>query len=876
MEFRPAAGWLFKVHTFYFINPETMMKNALFFLALASLFFSCQSSFTEEKNGPRPLKPDEDFWLARNYPDDGFAVAAWARGLEQARAGLVFRDFSGFDEEWVTRGPGNLGARINTIAVNPQNEDIIFVGFCRGGVWRTTNGGADWEPVFDDQPFLAIGDIEFDPSNPDVIYVGTGDPNISSHPGIGNGVYKSEDGGNTWAHIGLEPQRIISRVLVNPANPDIVYAAAMGLPFERNADRGLYRSTDGGQSWEQVLFISNQAGAIDLVMHPTDPDILYAAGWDRIRNNTESTIVGPGARVYKTEDGGDNWVLMSNGLPQGETGRIGLAIAPSNPDIVYALYVGVNSQLSNIYRTADAGQSWAPILDPNTLNGLPDDILGGFGWYFGKIRANPQNPDEVFVLGVDLWRSPDGGQSWQESAPPWFTYEVHADKHDLVFTPSGAILLATDGGLYRSTDGGFNWLDVENIPATQFYRIAYNPHQPSWYYGGAQDNGTSGGPSLDVEWPRLYGGDGFQPAFRPDMPNVMYAETQNGGIVVSVDGGNFWQGATMGIDFSDRRDWDMPYIISPHNPDVMYAGTFRVYTSTSGVMPQWSAISGDLTDGLVIHPRYHVITTIDESPVTQGLLYVGTVDANVWRSDNGGNTWVDIRQGLPERYVTSIKASPAFPDWVYVTHSGYKDNDFIPRLHRSKNKGQDWEDISGNLPDLAINDVLILPGHQDTVLFAATDGGVYGSMSAGLEWQRLGSNMPYVQVFDLVWNEARNELAAGTFARSILSYPLDSLFAEPQDTTVVSITTVEEKQSFVRLFPSPATDWVQAEFFNAEPGKGYQLAVLNASGQLVLSRKGNASGKVQERLNIRNLPAGLYTVKVKMGRTVRTERFAKR
>ncbi|MCB0569433.1 MAG: T9SS type A sorting domain-containing protein [Phaeodactylibacter sp.] len=849
------------------------MKKALFFATLLSALYACQSPAPK---GPRGLWPDEDFWMARNYPDEGFAVKAWAQALEQARTGLAFRDFTGFDEQWVTRGPGNIGSRINTIAVNPQNENIVFVGFCRGGVWRTANGGLDWEPVFDSQPFLAIGDIEFDPTNPDVIYVGTGDPNISSHPGIGNGVYKSVDGGDTWAHLGLEDQRIISKVLVNPVNPNIVYAAAMGLPFERNNDRGLYRSVDGGQHWEQVLFISNQAGIIDLVMNPANPNVLYAAGWDRIRNNTESTIVGPGAKVYKTANGGDTWDLMDNGLPQEESNRIGLAVAPSNPNVVYALYVGTNSDIYNIYKTSNNGESWAPLLDPNTLNGLPDDVLGGFGWYFAKIRVNPADEHGLFVLGVDLWRTEDGGASWQESGPPWFTYEVHADKHDLVYSPSGDIFLATDGGLYRSTDGGFEWEDAENIPATQFYRIAYNPHLPSWYYGGAQDNGTSGGPVLDFEWPRLYGGDGFQPAFRPDMPNVMYAETQNGGIVVSTDGGSFWQSATSGIQFSDRRDWDMPYFISPHNPDVLYTGTYRVYRSTSGVMPQWEPISSDLSDGLVLNARYHVITTLDESPQLEGLLYAGTVDANVWRSDNGGNSWVDIRQGLPERYVTSVKASPDFPDWVYVANSGYKDNDFIPHLHRSKNRGQNWEDISGNLPGLAVNDVLILPGHQDTVLFAATDGGVYGSMDAGANWQRLGSNMPYVQSFDLVWNEARNELVAGTFARSIMSYPLDSLFAAPMDTTVVDIPLVEHTPSFIKLYPSPATDWVQAEFSLSEPGKGYQLAVLDGNGRLVLKRNGKASGRVQERLNVKQLPAGMYTVKVKLGQTVRVGRFVKR
>ncbi len=851
-----------------------MMKKTFLFAVALGFLFSCG----QKNTGPQAPGgfPNEDFWMARNYPDQGFALSAYLRGLQQARESVAWRNFTGFEEDWALCGPGNLGARINTIAVHPQNEDIIFVGFSRGGVWRTTDGAQTWVPVFDGQLLLAIGHISFDPSNPNTIYVGTGDPNISGFPGIGDGVYKSTDGGDTWTHLGLAAQCIISKILVSPANPNTLYAAAMGRPFVRNADRGLYRSLNGGQSWEKILYISDQAGVIDLIMHPQDPNILYAAGWDRIRNNTESFTTGPGARVYKTTNGGDNWELMANGLPQQDIGRIGLAFAPSNPDVVYALYVGENSQLYNIYKTADAGQSWSAIMEFGNFNGLPTNVLGGFGWYFGKIRVNPANPDEVFVLGVDLWRTPNSGQSWLESVPPWWTYEVHADKHDLVYTPSGAILLATDGGLYRSTDGGFNWEDIEDIPTTQFYRVAYNPHQPDWYYGGAQDNGTSGGPSLDYQWPRIFGGDGFQVAFRPDLPNVMYAETQNGGIVVSQDGGSIWQSATNGIFSNDRRDWDMPYIISPHNPDVMYTGTFRAYRSSVGVIPEWQTISGDLTDGLVLHPRYHAITTLDESPIQEGLLYVGTVDANLWRTENGGLHWVDIKAGLPERYITSVKASPDFVDWVYVSHSGYKDNDFIPRLHRSKDKGQTWENISGNLPDLAINKVFILPGQQDSILFVATDGGVYGSMDAGGSWQRLGRNMPYVQVFDLTWNVARNELVAGTYARSIYSYPLDSLFVQPPDdtmTTSVAAPPLAEPE-FVKVFPSPASDWVTVSFYDSE-GKGYQLAVLDQNGRLVLSRTGKAHGLVEERLDISRLPAGVYAIKVKMRHTQRSGRLVK-
>jgi photosystem II stability/assembly factor-like uncharacterized protein len=848
------------------------MRIAILFTLIGTLLFSCQpEKKTQQPEGPYNL-PAEDFFLARNYPDASIDVKAYTKALKEARESISFRQvFKGFEEDWIVRGPANLGARINTVAVHPNDEDIIYVGFSRGGVWRTTDGGINWEPIFDDQLFLAIGDIEFDSANPDIIYVGTGDPNISSHPGIGNGVYKSQDGGDTWEHLGLAPQCIISQVRVHPENPDIVFAAAMGLPFERNNERGLYRSDDAGQSWSQVLFISDQAGIIDMALHPTNPDIIYAAGWDRIRSNTESIITGTGAKIYKTTNGGNDWEMLNDGLPLQSIGRIGLAVTPAAPDAVYALYVGNDSQFYDVFRSNDAGDSWVSTEPEGELPGL-----GGFGWYFGKIEVSPSDPEDFFVLGVDLWRTVDGGATYFMASPPWWSYEVHADKHDLVFLASGNILLATDGGLYRSDYETIEWEDIESIPTTQFYRVAYNPHLPDHYYGGAQDNGTTGGTDINDIWDRIYGGDGFQPAFRPDNPDVMYAETQRGGIVYSDSGGNFWDSGTDGIDGSDRRDWDMPYFISPHNPDVLYTGTYRVYRSTNGIKPQWEPISEDLTDGIILASRYHVITTLDESPITEGKLYVGTVDANVWRSDNGGASWNNVSDGLPVRYVTSVKASPTDDNVVYVAHSGYKDNDFIPHIHRSGNGGEDWEDISSNLPALAINDIYILPNHQDSILFVATDGGVYGTMDAGESWERLGANMPYIPVYDMVWNEARNELVVGSFARSIMSYPIDSLLVQPMDTVVVNTEEFAmPERPALNIYPSPATDMINLEFENIEPGKSYEVAIIDAQGRLVNLFEGDQQQGVKEQIDIAQLTAGWYTVKVKMRHEVKTSRFVK-
>lgn len=795
--------------------------------------------------------------------------------MEQARNSLRFRQgFTGFEESWEVRGPANIGARINTVAVHPNNEDIILAGFGRGGVWRTTDGGDNWEPIFDDQLYLSIGCIVFDPNNPDVVYVGTGDPNITGYPSIGDGLYRSEDGGDSWTNIGLTEQRIISKIIIHPNDSDLIYVSTMGLPFERNNQRGLYRSEDRGESWEQILFISDQAGVIDLVMKPDDPSVLYAAGWDRIRNNTESVITGTGAKVYRTDNGGDDWQMLTNGLPQEPIGRIGLAVTPASPNSVYAQYVGTDSQFYGVFRSDDTGDSWSEI----EVLGDDEPGLGGFGWFFGKVRVSPLDPDDVLVLGVELWRSVDGGSVYFQATPPWWQYVVHADKHDLLFLPSGNVLLATDGGLYKSDYNMQEWEDIENIPTTQFYRVAYNPHLPEVYYGGAQDNGTTGGTDLADEWERIYGGDGFQAAFRPDLPNVMYAETQRGNIVYTDDYGQFWDSGNNGLLSSDRRDWNMPYFISPHNPDVLYTGTFRMYRSDSGVEPSWFPISEDLTDGQILADRFHVITSLDESPVEEGVLYAGTVDANAWISPDGGQSWTNISAGLPERYITSIKGSPSDANTAYVTHSGYKDNEFIPHIHRTTDRGASWEDISGDLPELAINDVYILPNQQDSILFVATDGGVYGTMDAGASWERLGNNMPYVPVYDMVWNEARNELVAGTFARSIMSYPLDSLFVMPPPDSTIN-TSAEPPvivDNPLRLHPSPAQDWLQVELAHLEPGKGYELAIVDAQGRLVQLWEGTPeAGRIRHRLDVSDLSAGWYILKVKVRHQVYTERFVK-
>ncbi len=833
-------------------------------LMVIGSLIGCQSKQKPVENSMGKW-PNEDYFNVRAYPDKYIDAKAYHAGMVEAQL-MAAEKVAGFDDEWTVQGPGNIGARVNTVAVNPQNENIIFAGYSSGGLWRTTNGGQTWAAVFDEKEWPSIGDIAISPSNPNTIYVGTGDPNISWYPMLGDGIYRSTDGGETWEHLGLSEQRVITKIALHPTNPNLIYAASMGLPFIRDNNRGLYRSEDGGASWQKVLNISDQAGISDLVMDPFDPNVLYASGWDRVRNNVESVVSGPGAKVFKTTDGGDTWTQLEGGLPTENMCRTGLAVSKLTPGLVYAMYVNTDLELGGIYKSTDAGATWESV----SIAGV-EGALGGFGWYFGQIRVNPTNDDELYLLGVEAWRGYVELGLWDIMNPEWWQYEVHADKHDLEISPSGKFYLATDGGLYRSDNNASTWIDIENIPTTQIYRVAFNPHEPTNYYGGAQDNGTSGGNSLGInDWPRIYGGDGFQPIFHPENPLVFYAETQNGGLVVSDDGGNGFYNASDGILDEDRRNWNMPIIMSSQSPDVLYTGTYRLYRSLTGTFPYWDTISYDLTDGLVTAARNHTISSLAESPLN-GTVYVGTTDGNVHRFDGVDFQLTNISAGLPDRYVSDLMASPSNADRVYVTHTGYRDNEFIPRIHRSDDKGANWVDISAGLPDIAINTLFVLPGHADSVLFVGTDAGVYASKDAAQSWHRLGVNMPFVPTFDLDWNPEENTLIAGTFARSIMTYPLDSLLkvVEPPSATGQQMAMID-----LKISPNPASNFVNIRA-DAMPTGAAEISIFDLQGHQIRQAKLPNGKSINQRFELTGLPAGQYFARIKSGGRAGTKRFIK-
>jgi hypothetical protein len=810
-----------------------------------------------------PVKASEFFHLLRNFPHyqegaDGF-LEAHKFALNQA----LFRSSPpiGFQTAWKNQGPDNIGGRINTIAQNPIKPGEFLVGLTAGGIFKTKDNGLSWYPVFDGMPVLSIAKIVYDPSDSQIVYAATGDPNISSYVFIGQGLYKSLDGGESWDLVGLEDIGVISAFAVHPTQNNILFAGSMGIPLRPGDERGLYRSEDGGLTWEKTLYLSNEAGITDLLIDPVNPLIVYACGWHRVRNISASIVNGNLSRLYRSVDGGKTWNTVTNGLPQETLSRSGIAWSQGS---VFVQITGSDQQLKGIYRSDDQGANWIPLVTSDQLNGLPENVLGGFGWYFCKLRVNPQNKQDIFILGIDLWRSRDGGNSWEMAAPPWWTYEVHADKHELIFTAEGNIVIGTDGGTYISYDDAFTWERFDDIPATQFYRIAYNMHIPEFWVGGAQDNGTTGASGEEKNWERYFGGDGFQPAFHPAYPELFFAMWQNGNLVSSQDQGQFFLNFKNGIEEGDRKAWDTPFFISMHDPHPMYFGTTRVYKNDDPFVDNWYPISDNLTDPLEPYlPRSHILSAFGESPLVPGMILAGTADGRLWIQEASSPEWRNITDGLPEQYVTSCQGSPFEAEHLYVTHSGYRYNEFIPHIHKSEDNGNTWFSITGDLPPFAVNDLVVIPGFEDKILFAATDAGVYGTINSGENWHLLGQGMPAIPVYDMLWNPSLNILMAGTHARSFYTFDLqpiiDGLTSKTQAESVVDLGW--------NLYPNPT---INGEvFLNRDKkyasGGVFRYRFLYAAG-VPINEWRTLYGDIKEPLYLPVQQSGNYYLEISDGK----------
>jgi photosystem II stability/assembly factor-like uncharacterized protein len=783
---------------------------------------------------PAIKQPNEHFHAQRAFPFPDIPAGAHAAALAEARAMPVYDPVLGGPAApggpaaravaWSEAGPFNVGGRITAIAVDPDDPQRVFIGAADGGVLRSVDGGDSWTPLLDEFGGLSVGDLAHHPTTGGELLCGTGEANASGDSYDGIGLLRTTDGGDTWSVIGLEETQRIARIAYDRTDADRVFVAASGGLYTKGPHRGVYRSTDGGATWSNRLFLSDSTSAIDVVVDPTNGDRVYAAMWDRLRGPGQRTVAGPNSGIWRSTDGGDTWSEMTNGVPTGtDVARIGLAVASSAPTILYASYstysTSSGTTLSGVYRSTNFGTSWTPTAGSGLGN-----PYSSFGWYFGRIEVDPTDPNEVWVLGVDLVRSTTAGSTWST-----VTGSQHVDMHALWTDPQAPNLLfsGNDGGFFVSSNNGSTWAKKLDLPITQFYAITVDPQLPHRIYGGTQDNSTprtlTGAPD---DWDVIAFGDGFTVIVDPLDSNVIYAEYQYGGLLKSTDLGSSWDWADNGVSSSDRINWHMPYVMDPNDHLDLYLGTHRVYRTTNGAA-SWTPVSPDLTDGPGSgNLTFGTLTSVAVSGLDASVIWAGSDDGNVHVTTNGGTSWNEVDAALPVRYVTRVVADPFDTATGYVTLSGYALDEFLPHVFRTDDHGATWTDLSGNLPAAPVNDLVVDP-ESASRFYVATDVGVYVTNDLGASWAKLGSGLPLAVVVDLELHAATRTLVAGTHGRS--SFTLD--LAAAVDAPEVAATTA----SGLRLaapWPNPSTASTTFEFTLPAAGP-VRLAIFDVTGRRV-------------------------------------------
>jgi photosystem II stability/assembly factor-like uncharacterized protein len=686
-------------------------------------------------------------------------------------------------------GPAVTGGRIHDVEAVPADPSTIYVATASGGLWKTTNNGTTWQSVFDDQPVSTFGDIAIAPSNPAIIWAGTGEQNNRQSTSWGDGVYRSTDAGMTWTHLGLVETRHIGRVVVHPTNPDIAYVAALGNLWKPNPERGVFKTTDGGRTWTKVLYLDTLTGAVDLAMDPANPNTLFAATYQRLRGAWGFNGGGPGSGIYRSTDGGSSWRRLAAGLPSGDMGRIGLAIAASNPRVVMATVE--HRGAAGTYRSADGGETWRRV---NSLNPRP--------MYYSEIRIDPRDENRVYMLGTQSYTSEDGGVTFRElPTAPTYDVGVHADHHALWIDPNNTkhFFLAGDGGLYETWDRGATYDKINNFATGQFYDIGLDMREPYFVYGGLQDNHSWVGPSatrhwegiLNDDWREIGFGDGMYQQPDPTSHRYVYSNSSDGGFTrVDAETGDILDilpTAPAG-EPGYRWEWMSPTLVSAHDPKVIYAGGNRLFVSRDRGL-SWSR-SGDLTrqidrDSLRLmgvkgsdvtlsrndgESSYGAITTIAESPLDAKVLWVGTDDANVQVSRDGGATWAEVGQnvrGLPARtWVSRVVASRAGPGTAYVTFDAHRRGDFAPYVFRTDDFGRTWTALAAGLPEGSVK-ALVEHRVNPRLLFLGTEHALFASNDAGATWVRFMPNLPTTIYDDIEIHPRDGDLVLGTHGRSI-------------------------------------------------------------------------------------------------------------
>ena len=767
---------------------------------------------------------------------------------------------------WQFVGPTNVSGRMTDIAVvTPKGENYtVYVAGASGGVWRTRNEGVTWEPIFEEAASTSIGDVTVAPSDQKTVWVGTGEANIFRSSMAGTGVYKSVDGGESWRHMGLAGTHTIARIIVHPRDPDIVYVAASGHEWTHDEYRGLYKSIDGGESWEKVLYIDEETGVVDLVMHPTDPNTLYAATWQRIReewNDPRNEADYAGSGIHKTTDGGATWTEVNQGLPEARyRGRIGIDIARSNPETVYAFVDnyeiareapagatdaygrprGPVIQGATVFRSQNGGASWTRRSESDPyMQGLS----GTYGWVFGQMRVDPNHENRIYVMGLALNVSENGGQSFRPLPG------MHGDHHGLWIDPSNSdyLINVNDGGVAFSYDAGDNWRTFyDDFPLVQFFNVAHDMGDPFRVYGSVQDHGSFRG-VVDlsrgrhaipaVEFESAPGGEGSSHAIDPTDPDVVYSA----GFYGTIQRSDMATGETTGLvprapegELAYRGQWVAPFIISPHNPRILYHGMNYLFRSMNRG-ESWERISPDLTfndPAKYGDIPYQTLFSIAESPFKFGLIYVGTDDGRIWRTDDSGSDWKEINRGVPVKWIAELVASQYDEATVFMAQNGKRDDDFAPYLWKSTDYGEHWTSIVNNLPSGPVNVIKEDPTNPD-ILYVGTDLGMYVSLNGGAEWHSLpGGDLPSSFYQDLVVHPEEDILVAATHGRGLWAL----------DVRPIQALTPELMAESIHLF----------DMADARAPQGFRGAGINANIQYWVG-----SGAGDATITIRDIGGGV-------------------
>ncbi|MBT8137604.1 MAG: glycosyl hydrolase [Gammaproteobacteria bacterium] len=750
-------------------------------------------------------------------------ATAFAADEEPAKPGFNEATFKGM--AWRGIGPALMAGRISDIAIDPTDRSTWYVGVGSGGVWKTVNAGTTWMPVFDNEGSYSIGCITIDPNNPNTIWVGSGENVSGRHVGYGDGVYRSLDGGSTWKNMGLENSDHIGMIRIDPRDSDVIYVAAQGPLWSPGGDRGLYRSTDGGENWEQILGGGEYTGAGEVHFDPRDPDVIYATTWQRHRTVAALMNGGPETGIHKSTDGGDSWTEVTAGLPEEDMGKIGLAISPQRPDVIYA-GIETTRRKGGFYRSTDGGMNWEK---------RSDFVASGTGpHYYQEIFASPHQFDRIYHMDVYLHISEDGGKNFIKTRRD----AKHVDHHAMAFDPDDPdyLLVGNDGGVYESFDLGKTWKFVANMPITQFYKVSVDYDEPFYnVYGGTQDNSSQGGPSRtrhvsgirNDEWKIILGGDGHQPFADYSNPDIVYAQWQQGNLTRydrrTGESVYIQPQAEAGAP-PERFNWDAPILISAHDPARLYFASQRLWRSDDRG-DSWTAISTDLTRNqnrldlpvmgrkqsfdapwdVYAMSKYNTIANIAESPLDENLLYAGTDDGLIHVSTDGGKNW---RRGgrLPGVadyfYVNDIKADLHDADTAYIAVDQHKNGDYTPYIYKSTDRGRSWRRITSGIPDRHLVWRVVQDHVNPDLLFAGTEFGVFFTVSGGKNWVKLSGGAPNIPFRDLVIQRRENDLVGATFGRSF--YVLDDYSP---------LRTVSESQltSGVHLFPVRKARWYVEE-----------------------------------------------------------------